>query len=210
MDIQLINPIEHNVLQRTEQWFRLRCGIITSSLMDPLMPAKSKAIDSFNQTQLSILSELAVQRMTGVIEDSFSSKHMARGTEKEPEGIQHYELKTMKLVKEVGFFTFLDYGDSPDGIVIGDRAIELKCPKTTTHFEYLKDPSKLFNKYKWQGYAHMIGGQVDKCDYISYDDRFPEDKKMVIYTENFNSSEATKLLDRLEICENKIKEYCNA
>lgn len=210
MDITLINPIIHNVEQKSPKWFELRKGVITSSLYDTLMPAKTKAIDSFNATQLGILSELAVQRMTGVIEESFSSKHMQRGTEQEPKAVQHYELETMKTITEVGFITFLDFGDSPDGVVLGDRAIEIKSPKTTTHFEYLKDSSALFKKYKWQGYGHMIGLQVDKCDYISYDDRFPEGKQMVIYTETFDSKEGARLIDRLEICEAKIKEFCNA
>ena len=213
MEIELVNRIEsvlHDVEQRSEEWFALRLGKITSSLYDDLMPAKSKAIDSFNETQLKILKELAVQRMTGTIEDSFTSKHMERGTEEEPKAIDYYELTQFKIITPVGFYTFLDFGDSPDGVILNDRAIEIKNPKTTTHYDYYLDPESLFNKYKWQGYGHMIASGLLKCDYISFDDRFKDDKKMVIYTENYKQQEADKLLARLAICEAKIQEFCNA
>ncbi len=42
MDLELINPIEsvlHDVDQRSDEWFKLREGKITSSLYDGLMPS---------------------------------------------------------------------------------------------------------------------------------------------------------------------------
>ncbi|MCP4239860.1 MAG: YqaJ viral recombinase family protein, partial [bacterium] len=147
---------------------------------------------------------------TGTIEESFKSKHMERGTEQEPKAIQHYELLKMKMITEVGFYTFLDFGDSPDGIIENDRAIEIKNPKTTTHYDYYLNPESLFKKYKWQGYGHMIASHLLKCDYISFDNRFGDDKKMVIYTEEYRQEEADKLIARLNECEAKIKEFCNA
>ena len=176
MDITLINPLEHNVEQRTEEWKLLKLGLISSSIVDTLMPARNKAIDSFNQAQLSILSELAVQRITGIIEDSFESKHMKTGTLREPEAFFEYELRTGKVVDSVGFVTYLDYGDSPDGLIREERAIEIKSPKSTTHFEYIKNPKLLRDKYKWQGYNHMIANQVSECDFISYHPKFKGDK----------------------------------
>ena len=206
MEIEIVKDPKQ-VEQRTEEWFKLRLGKITGSRFPKLM---SKDIDKFSVTQLSILKELAVERLTGEKTEFFTNKYMEWGTEKEPEAIAHYELETYSKVQEVGFYPFGDFGDSPDGIT-DDRAIEVKCPKSTTHLDYIVNPKKLFNAYKWQCYGHMIATGLKKCALMSYDPRFTdESKRLVIFPIEFEQAEADKLMERLNICEAKIKEFCNA
>ncbi|MGB3465493.1 MAG: lambda exonuclease family protein [Cyclobacteriaceae bacterium] len=216
LDIEIVegeSPLKvepQQVDQRSEEWFALRLGKITGSRFPKLMNSSKKKIDEFTDSQLTILKELAVERMTGERTDFYSNKYMEWGTETEPLAIAHYEGLNWCKVQEVGFYPFGDFGDSPDGIT-EDRAIEVKCPKSTTHLDYLIDPKKLFNTYKWQCYGHMIATGLKQCDLISYDPRFTDEaKRMVIYNIQFEQEEADKLMERLNLCEAKIKEFCNA
>ncbi len=72
------------------------------------------------------------------------------------------------------------------------------------------EPKKLLNMYKWQCYGHMIATGLKECDLISFDPRFPEDKKMVVVNIKYEQEEADKLMERLRLAESKIKEFCNA
>ena len=207
MDIEIIEDPKQ-VEQRTEEWFALRLGKITGSRFPKLMTGGK---ESFSLTQLTILKELAVERLTGERTEFFTNKYMEWGTETEPQAIAFYESKEWVKVKEVGFYPFDDFGDSPDGIIEGVKAIEVKCPKSTTHLDYIVSPKKLFTAYKWQCYGHMIATGLKKCDLMSYDPRFlDESKQLVIYPIDFDQKEADVLMARLRLCEAKIKEFCNA
>lgn len=206
MDIEIVETKE--LIQGTEEWLEARKGRITASKFPDLM-VKPRSGD-FSQTQLTYLKERAVEILTGIREESFSNKYMEWGTETEPLAREYYEIETFRIVKEVGFYPFgANFGDSPDGLC-EDRAVEFKCPKSTTHLDYLLDPKKLVKKYYWQCYGHMIATGLKKCDIISFDPRFPEGKQMVIETIDFGQSEADKLIERLEACNKKLMEFVNA
>jgi hypothetical protein len=209
MDIELISEA-NRVEQGTDEWFALRLGKLTGSRFPAIMPSSRQKEGAFNDTQLKILKELAVERLTGIKTEFFTNKYMEWGTETEPAAREYYELENFCIVKEVGFYPFGDFGDSPDGIIEGVKAVEFKCPKSTTHLDYMLEPKKLLNTYKWQCYGHMIATGLKECDLISFDPRFPEGKKMVIVNIKFEQEEADKLMARLELAESKIKEFCNA
>lgn len=214
MDITIIdNPQE--VEQRSEEWFNLRLGRITGSRFPSLMPSTRQKPDEFNKTQETILKELAVERLTGAREEGFTNQYMQWGTEIEPLAIENYETDQWCKVKEVGFYPFkiddIDwFGDSPDGIIEGVKCIEIKCPKSTTHFDYLLDPKKLVKAYEWQCYGHMIATGLKQCDLISFDPRFPEGKQLVIVTLDYDEAKAKLLKDRLLLCNQKIEGWVNA
>lgn len=207
MDIEIVDTKE--LIQGTEEWFKARMGRITSSNF-PLLMQKPRSGD-FNNTQLTYLKERAVEILTGNREESYSNKYMEWGTETESLAREAYELEYFKIVKEVGFFPFGDnFGDSPDGIIENEKAIEIKCPKSTTHLDYMLDHNKLVKAYYWQCYGHMIATGLKECDLISFDPRFPEDKQMVVVTIKFEQEEADKLMARLEQCNAKLMEFVNA
>ncbi len=208
IDIEIIDPSE--VEQGTEDWFKLRMGRITSSNF-PLLMQKPKSGD-FNNTQLTYLKERAVEILTGIRPESFTNKYMEWGTETEPLAREYYELETFSLVKEVGFYPFGEnFGDSPDGIIEGVRALEFKCPKSTTHLDYLLDPSKLVKAYNWQCYGHMIATGLKECDLVSFDPRFTDNsKKMVMVNIKLEQEKADELMSRLFVCNEKLTELVNA
>jgi hypothetical protein len=64
--------------------------------------------------------EILCERLTGNIVDKFVNQAMEWGVEKEPEAKKQYELKTGRLIKDVGFVDHpkIEFcGASPDGLV---------------------------------------------------------------------------------------------
>ena len=211
LDIELVegeSPIKTETIeQRSEEWFKARLGKITGSKFDLLMPSCRQKDTEFNDTQLEYLAEKAIEKMTGKTAEHFTTTDMENGTEGEPLAKKYYELENYTLIKEVGFYQFgVNFGDSPDGIT-DDRCIEIKCPKSTTHFKYYRYPEKLLKKYQWQCYGHMIATGLRQCDLFSFDPRFPDDKKMVVVNIQFEQEKADLLMARLELANEKLKEF---
>ena len=65
------------------------------------------------------------------------------------------------------------FGASPDGLVNDDGLLEIKCPNTATHIDFLRT-GKPDGRYLWQMEAQMACTGRDWCDFVSYDDRMPE------------------------------------
>jgi predicted phage-related endonuclease len=66
-------------------------------------------------------------------------------------------------------------GCSLDAFVSGRKGIvEAKCPKSATHLEYLRT-RKIPNDYYWQCLHNLWVSGADWCDFISYDEAFPEE-----------------------------------
>jgi len=62
---------------------------------------------------------------------------------------------------------------SPDGLVNDDGLVEIKCPNTATHIDFLlsgKIPAKYIKQMQWQ----MACTDRQWCDYVSFDPRLPE------------------------------------
>jgi hypothetical protein len=111
---------------------------------------------------------------------------MQWGTEQEPYARAAYETLKGVLVKEVGFVphpTIPNSGASPDGLVDDDGLVEIKCPFTATHLEFLTTgivPEKYMLQMQWQ----IACTGREWCDYVSYDPRLPE--RMAISIQRVN------------------------
>jgi hypothetical protein len=86
------------------------------------------------------------------------------------------------LVEETGFVPHAlidDAGASPDGLVGEDGLVEIKCPNTNTHLDFLllsKIPEKYVTQMMWQ----MACTGRKWCDYVSYDPRLPEHMRLKV------------------------------
>lgn len=76
--------IEIKVEQNTEEWMRLRCGKITASNFDLLMPSSKQKIDQFSQGQITYLLSVAAEIMTGTYDETYQNFAMKQGHEREP------------------------------------------------------------------------------------------------------------------------------
>ena len=165
------------ILQRSEGWFADRCGKVTASRIKDIgaKPVKGK---KYNALTLTILSE----RITGVQEETPTSKAMQWGIDQEENAIAAYEKETGNFVKGTGL---IDHpviklsGASPDGLVNLDGQIEVKCPSTATHLNTLltkEIPVEYIPQITWQ----LACTRREWCDFVSYDPRLPEHLQIVI------------------------------
>jgi putative phage-type endonuclease len=128
------------------------------------------------------LIELALQRTTGIIEESYSNAAMEWGTKTEPQARVAYEVKSGNFVDQVAFCNhpLIEwFGCSPDGLVNDMGLVEIKCPNSTTHWEYFKS-KKPPNKYFIQMQAQMSVTGRDWCDFISFDPRMPDRSQLLV------------------------------
>jgi putative phage-type endonuclease len=166
------------VEQRSAEWFAMRAGKVTASRVADIL-AKTKTGPSASRQ--NYLIELALQRTTGVIQESYSNSAMEWGTQTEPQARVAYEVATGNFVDQIAFVDHPSiewFGCSPDGLV-NDGLIEIKCPNSATHWEYFKakEPPK---KYFIQMQAQMAVTGKDWCDFVSFDPRMPERSQLLI------------------------------
>ena len=159
--------------QRSAEWFNSRLGKVTASKVSDVM-AKTKT--GAAASRQNYMMQLLCERLTGQKEETYSNAAMQRGTELEPSARAMYESDRGLFVVEIGLVdhpTIKNFGASPDGLVGDDGLIEIKCPNTSTHVEFLRT-GKIDGKYQIQMLVQMACAKRDWCDFVSYDDRLPE------------------------------------
>lgn len=165
------------ILQRSDDWHAERCGKVTASRVKDInaKPVKGKA---FNALTLTILTE----RLTGVQEETPTSKAMQWGIDQEPHAIAVYENLTGDFVKGTGLIDhpFITWsGASPDGLVGLKGQLEVKCPNTTTHLNTIlmqEVPSEYVPQITWQ----LACTKREWCDFVSYCPLLPEHLQIVV------------------------------
>lgn len=157
-----------DVPQRSPEWFAARLGRLTASRASDML-----AIGKAGRKNLT--AQLVCERLTGQPqEDAFVSAAMQRGMDCEPQAFAAYEAVTGNVARTVGFIQHdaLLVGCSPDGLVDDDGVLELKCPNSATHLEYLKART-VPDKYLPQLLHTLWVTERAYCDFVSFDDRFP-------------------------------------
>ena len=166
--------------QRSPEWFAARAGRLTGSRAGDML-ATIKSGEAAARRDLR--TQLVVERLTGhPQEDSFINAAMQWGIDHEADAFAAYEAHSGNLVRRTGFLLHTEHliGCSLDGDVEDFTGIvEIKCPKSATHYGYLKAgavpashrPQILHNLW-------VTGAQW--CDFISYDPRFPEGRQLFV------------------------------
>ena len=166
------------IQQGTEEWHQLRLGKVTASRVADIL---SKTKTGPSASRGNYLIELALQRVTKTIEESYNSPAMEWGTQNEPQARVAYEVSTGNFVDQIAFVdhpTIKNFGCSPDGVV-GEGLIEIKCPNSATHWSYIKanEPPQ---KYIIQMQSQMSVTGAKWCDFVSFDPRMPERSQLLI------------------------------
>lgn len=164
-----------NIQQGSEEWLKVRCGLITASNFDKLVTSKGELSKQYK----TLLYKLAGEKVTGQKEESHTSDSMQRGIELEAEAREVYEMIKDCEVQEVGFFLGDGFGASPDGLVGVDGLLEIKCPKASTHVSYL-DNNNLPTKYIQQVQGQLFVTGRKYCDFMSY---YPALKPLIVRVE---------------------------
>lgn len=184
--------IFHDVQQNTEEWFSLRRGKVTASNFGTFMANEGKA---FGEPAKRYAVQVALEQINNVrVENGYTNDHLERGKEQEPIARMLYEDEYFCDVLNGGFFDHGEYGDSPDGLVNNEGAIEIKCVTPAIHYATLKrnsfDPA-----YTWQLIGHLDCTQRDWVDFVSYCPEFPKEKQLIVY--RLNKSDYGDYINRL-------------
>ena len=165
--------------QGTPEWHATRAGKVTASrIADVLSKIKSGEAAARRDYKAQIVAEILTERPQ---EDGYINAEMQWGLEQEPFARGAYEASCVVLVDRVGLVlhpTIERGAASPDG-VCGKGLVEIKCPKTATHLQYLLGgavPSKYQPQMLWQ----MACAESAWCDFVSYDPRLPEHLQLFV------------------------------
>lgn len=161
--------IHTDVYQGTPEWYALRCGILTASEIDEIVtPANLKPAN--NDKARKHLYNLAAQRITGHVPESFQSYDMMRGSADEIEARSIYE-RTYAPVDQVGFITNdkwgFKLGYSPDGLVGEDGLIECKSRAPKFQIETILN-AQVPSEFMIQLQVGMLVSERPWIDFISY------------------------------------------
>jgi len=165
--------------QGSAEWLQSRAGKVTASrIADVMAKIKTGEAASRRDYKAQIVAEILTGKPQ---EDGFTNSAMQWGTEQEPFARSAYEVASDLMVDTVGLVLHpaIDRAAaSPDGLA-GDGLLEIKCPKTATHLQYLLAgvaPAQYQMQMLWQ----MACTERAWCDFVSFDPRLPEDLQLLI------------------------------
>lgn len=161
--------------QRSEDWFAARLGKVTASKVKDVM-AKGRG-GAPSATRQNYMMQLLCERLTGRREEGFTSAAMQRGTDLEPIARSAYEFSARVMTVETGLIdhpSIAGFAASPDGIVGSDGLLEIKCPNTAQHIAVIQSGAH-DSTYDWQMLAQLACAERDWVDFVSFDDRLPEE-----------------------------------
>lgn len=165
--------------QGSQEWLELRKGKVTASRVADILARTKTGVSA---SRGNYLIELAIQRVTGEIEESYTNAAMQWGKDHEATARALYEIDSNNFVDQVPFVdhpTIEWFGCSPDGLVGTDGLVEIKCPNSKTHWEYFKKNAPP-NNYIIQMQAQMACTETKWCDFVSYDPRMPEKSQLLV------------------------------
>lgn len=162
-----------DVDQRSAAWLAARCGMVTASRCCDVTATLKKGGES--AARRNYRADVIAEMLTGQPTQHFVSREMQWGIDQEQYAIAAYEIARDTMVDRIGFIThptLMRFGASPDGLVGSDGLVQIKCPNTSTHLDWM-----LAKTIPLEHGAQMIaelactGRQWN--DFVSYDPRMP-------------------------------------
>lgn len=188
-----LNGVSEALIQGSEDWLLERLGYLTAS---NLSKALAKTKSGVSLSRKAEISKIIAERLSGKPLDTFTNFNMQRGNEEEPFARMAYEIFIREEVQQIGFVkhkAIENFGASPDGLVGTDGLVEIKCPQSNTHIDYLRD-NKVPGKYKLQMIAQCLCTGRKWVDFVSFDSRLGEDLELFVirYTPTKKELEETE------------------
>lgn len=174
--------------QRSPEWFEARLGRLTSSR---IADATARTKEGWGASRARYMSELIIERLTQTPTQSYTNAAMQWGTDTEPHAIAAYEWVTGRNVEKIAFVPHPKItmaGCSPDGYVMDDGLVEIKCPDTHTHIATLLKGG-VEGKYIKQIQFQMACTGRKWCDFVSFDPRLPP--RLQLFVRRIDRSDET-------------------
>ena len=166
--------------QRSDDWFAARRGKVTASRINDVMSTLKSGGEAASRKNYR--AQLVVERLTDQTGESYINGAMQWGIDNEDAARECYQFTRGVYVEEVGFIdhpTIPMCGASPDGLVGDGGLLEIKCPDTATHIDWLLAgvvPAEHITQMQWQ----MDCANRGWCDFVSYDPRMPVELQLFI------------------------------
>jgi hypothetical protein len=159
--------------QGSGDWFKARCGMLTSSDIDKIITPTLKVAS--NEKERSHLYELLAQRVNQYVEPSYISNDMMRGEAEEilardlyAEKVAPVEQCALVTNDRLGF----PVGWSPDGLVGDDGQIEIKSRRQKYQVQTIVEAA-VPSEYMLQVQFGLFVSNRMWCDFISYSNGMP-------------------------------------
>lgn len=197
-----------NAPQGTAEWLAARVGCLTASAIADMI-ARTKT--GWGASRDNLRARLVAERMTGIPQETFTNAAMQWGTDHEPLARAAYEVRYGVMVDQTGLVMHPSIpfsGASPDGLIGKDGLIEIKCPNTATHIEYMlggEPPKKYQPQMLWQ----MECTGREWCDFASFDPRMPEDLQLFVVRFQRDESRIAEMREEAVRFLNEVEEVIN-
>jgi putative phage-type endonuclease len=189
------------VEQRSDEWFNMRKGKITSSEIHKIIGQEGK----LSETAKTYLLEKVTETLGGAKASAVGAA-LDWGTDLEPVAIAYYEETYKQTVTKASFAPYNEYyGGSPDGHIAPDGIIEVKCPfNSSNHFKHgLITSAEEFKKakpeYYWQCVSNMLVTNTQWCDFISFDPRVAPEYRTFVFRLHRDEEDDAIILARLDL-----------
>lgn len=212
--------IKYAVFETEDEWLDFRAPYFTASEASKLLPEPKKKGEVLSVGAKSYVRSKAAT-LLAPREPSYYNSAMEHGKNLEPVAVVAFENYIGKnrddndfiYTSDNGILFFYDdehnLGGTPDILVREKYCVEIKCPNSDTHLEYLmmltpEDVKNTVPQYYGQMQTNMYLTQTDECIFMSFDNRF--------YNENLHSHFITvprddEYIENLLIKAKHAKEY---
>jgi len=164
------------------RWYQARIGMVTSSKVHDAITPRQKGGTHELGARRNLKMQMISEMLTGNTTEHYVSAAMDWGVENEPRARAEYEYRTRRNVEQLGLVlhpTNPRAAATADGWVARNGILEIKCPETYTHLEYLAGgviPKEYLNQINWQ--MACCGPEIEWCDFVSYDPRITEAEEL--------------------------------
>jgi len=165
-----------DVIQGSEEWLRLRLGLVSASRFKDLMTEPKSKADKENgvlsSAAKSYMMELIAEIITGKQNEIFG-KALEWGSNNEKGAQIEYAFEKGVAVNEVGICITRDrqVGASPDGFVGDTGGIEIKCPYNSANHIATVASGEMPKEHIAQVQGNLLVNGREWFDFVSYDPR---------------------------------------
>jgi len=164
------------ILQGSDEWRQMRCGLITGSKIADVMQEKK------GTGYANYLAQLVCERLTNCVTETYKNAYMERGNEDEGAAREVYEFVTGNTVEQVAFIkhpTIDCFGVSPDGLIESDGMIEIKRKIPAIHIDYILK-NRIPPEYIKQMTAELACTGRQWNEFVSYCPELPENMQLFV------------------------------
>ena len=185
-----------DVNQGSEEWLRLRLGLVSASRFKDVMTNPRSKAELFSATAKSYMLELIAEIITGE-QKEISGRPLDWGKDHEKNAQIEYAFEQGVTVNEIGICLTDDkqIGASPDGFIGDIGGLEIKCPYNSANHIATVVSGEMPKEHMAQVQGNMLVNSRQWWDFVSYDPRI--DGKGRIFITRINRDD--EYIEKLQV-----------